>query len=96
MPEAANISRGAGDNTVGCFGGIPICPLSTECARKVVDAVAQVDRIDLLPFTVMKTSADSFDADELHTTLTQGRNPDDVFTPAFLNIVYLQFSERGT
>ncbi|KAL1582067.1 hypothetical protein WHR41_09133 [Cladosporium halotolerans] len=75
-------------------GGIPISRLNTKCAHKLVNAVAQVDGIDLLPFTVMENSAGSFGVDELYATVAQYEKQDDVFTPAFLKAVYLQSSER--
>ncbi|GAB7335625.1 hypothetical protein MBLNU13_g07950t2 [Cladosporium sp. NU13] len=71
-------------------GGTEVGRLNPDCLKKAVASSAQMKGFDLLPLTVVESSDDAFGADELRRIVAQYEQQDDVFTSAFLKVVYLQ------
>ncbi|KAM5353423.1 hypothetical protein ACJ41O_000073 [Fusarium nematophilum] len=69
-------------------GSIAVGQLGGDCTRKF----ALSEGLDLLPMTILETSAEAFLPDELLNTTAQYASDDDVFQPAFLKAIYLQSS----
>lgn len=70
-------------------GGTPIARLDINDTREAL-ATATPDGSDLLPLTVVETSSGNFSTEELVNTAAEYDELDDVFQPAFLQMVYLQ------
>ncbi|KAK7709562.1 hypothetical protein SLS64_003619 [Diaporthe eres] len=76
-------------------GGTPVAQLDINDTREAL-AAAALDGHDLFPLTVVETSSGNFTTAELVKTAAEYDEMDDVFQPAFLQMVYLQATGNTT
>lgn len=70
--------------------GIEVERLNPDCLERAIASSTRMEGFNLLPFTVVESSDDSFGADKLGSIVAQYEQQDDVFAPAFLKVIYLQ------